>query len=160
MNSERQHTPMKNIILIGMPGAGKSTVGVILAKTLGMTFVDTDIAIQERAGRLCRTLSTRRGRVRFFWPRRRPSCPFPAATALSPPGGAWFFPEKRWTGSKKRAWSCTWRSPAGRWPGTRGTSQPGHCPLCGPGPFRYVPPEGPTLREVCGHHGRLRGRGF
>ncbi len=43
---------MKNIILIGMPGAGKSTVGVILAKTLGMTFVDTDIAIQERAGRL------------------------------------------------------------------------------------------------------------
>jgi shikimate kinase len=43
---------MKNIILIGMPGAGKSTVGVILAKTLGMTFVDTDIAIQERTGRL------------------------------------------------------------------------------------------------------------
>src|SRR5208337_422937 len=43
---------MKNIILIGMPGAGKSTVGVILAKTLGTTFVDTDIAIQEHAGRL------------------------------------------------------------------------------------------------------------
>jgi shikimate kinase len=42
---------MKNIILIGMPGAGKSTVGVILAKTLGMTFVDTDIAIQERTGK-------------------------------------------------------------------------------------------------------------
>ena len=43
---------MKNIILIGMPGAGKSTVGVILAKTLGMKFTDTDIAIQERTGRL------------------------------------------------------------------------------------------------------------
>jgi shikimate kinase len=43
---------MKNIILIGMPGAGKSTVGVILAKTLGMNFLDTDIAIQERTGRL------------------------------------------------------------------------------------------------------------
>jgi len=43
---------MKNIILIGMPGAGKSTVGVILAKTLGMKFVDTDLAIQERTGQL------------------------------------------------------------------------------------------------------------
>ena len=43
---------MKNIILIGMPGAGKSTVGVILAKTLGMHFIDTDIAIQKESGRL------------------------------------------------------------------------------------------------------------
>ena len=42
----------KNIILIGMPGAGKSTVGVILAKTLGMQFIDTDILIQERTGRM------------------------------------------------------------------------------------------------------------
>jgi shikimate kinase len=41
-----------NIILIGMPGAGKSTVGVILAKSLGMQFIDTDILIQERAGRM------------------------------------------------------------------------------------------------------------
>lgn len=43
---------MDNIILIGMPGAGKSTVGVILAKTLGLNFIDTDIAIQEKTGRL------------------------------------------------------------------------------------------------------------
>jgi shikimate kinase len=41
-----------NIILIGMPGAGKSTVGVILAKSLGMQFIDTDILIQERTGRM------------------------------------------------------------------------------------------------------------
>lgn len=43
---------MKNIVIIGMPGAGKSTLGVILAKTLGWKFTDTDIAIQETAGRL------------------------------------------------------------------------------------------------------------
>jgi len=43
---------MKNIILIGMPGAGKSTVGVILAKTRGMNFIDTDIAIQDTSKRL------------------------------------------------------------------------------------------------------------
>jgi len=43
---------MKNIILIGMPSAGKSTVGVVLAKTLGMNYIDTDIAIQENTGRI------------------------------------------------------------------------------------------------------------
>ncbi|MEI7857921.1 MAG: shikimate kinase [Methanomicrobiales archaeon] len=43
---------MKNIILIGMPGAGKSTLGVCLAKTRGMKFIDTDIVIQESTGRL------------------------------------------------------------------------------------------------------------
>lgn len=43
---------MKNIILIGMPGAGKSTIGVILAKTLGVNFIDTDIVIQNRTGEL------------------------------------------------------------------------------------------------------------
>jgi shikimate kinase len=42
----------KNIVLIGMPGAGKSTMGVILAKALRRTFVDTDIVIQEQEGRL------------------------------------------------------------------------------------------------------------
>ena len=38
--------------MVGMPGAGKSTVGVILAKTLGMNFVDTDLEIQRSHGRL------------------------------------------------------------------------------------------------------------
>lgn len=45
-------SPMKNIVLIGMPGAGKSTVGVILAKALRRHFIDTDLVIQEHAGRL------------------------------------------------------------------------------------------------------------
>ena len=39
---------MQNIILIGMPGAGKSTVGVLLAKALSKDFVDTDLLIQNR----------------------------------------------------------------------------------------------------------------
>ena len=43
---------MENIILIGMPGSGKSTVGVLLAKSLGYRFLDSDLVIQEREGKL------------------------------------------------------------------------------------------------------------
>lgn len=41
----------KNVVLIGMPGAGKSSVGVVLAKNLGISFIDSDILIQEREGK-------------------------------------------------------------------------------------------------------------
>ena len=41
---------MENIILVGMPSCGKSTVGVVLAKTMNKGFVDTDILIQQREG--------------------------------------------------------------------------------------------------------------
>ncbi len=49
---------MKNIVLIGMPGAGKSTIGVILAKSLLFDFCDTDLSIQKETGEsLCDTIS-------------------------------------------------------------------------------------------------------
>lgn len=41
----------ENVILIGMPGAGKSTVGVVLAKALGYDFIDSDLVIQSETGK-------------------------------------------------------------------------------------------------------------
>ncbi|MFO8140708.1 MAG: shikimate kinase [Marinobacter sp.] len=41
----------RNLIFIGMPGSGKSTVGVLVAKRLGLGFIDTDLLIQQEAGR-------------------------------------------------------------------------------------------------------------
>lgn len=57
---------MKNIILIGMPGCGKSTMGVLLAKTLGYEFVDTDLIIQKNTGRLLHKIVEEDGKEAFL----------------------------------------------------------------------------------------------
>ena len=55
-----------NIVLIGMPGAGKSTVGVVLAKRLGYRFIDSDLVIQDKHGKLLHELIEEHG-VEGFW---------------------------------------------------------------------------------------------
>ncbi len=52
---------MNNIILIGMPGCGKSTVGVVLAKTLGFDFADTDLLICKREGTTLQQIIEKKG---------------------------------------------------------------------------------------------------
>lgn len=52
---------MENIVLIGMPGSGKSTIGVVLAKILGFRFLDSDLLIQEREGKLLHEIISQRG---------------------------------------------------------------------------------------------------
>lgn len=53
----------RNIVLVGMPGAGKSTVGVILAKQASMDFVDTDVVIQNSQGRSLQEIVDTRGHM-------------------------------------------------------------------------------------------------
>lgn len=56
----------QNITLVGMPGAGKSTVGVVLAKVLGYRFVDSDLEIQEQTGKLLHELISELGDEGFL----------------------------------------------------------------------------------------------
>ena len=81
---------MDNIILIGMPGVGKSTLGVLLAKTLGMTFLDTDLVIQEQEG-------APTGALRGSWTWRGRCAPISKPTApWWPPAGAWSTAPRPW----------------------------------------------------------------
>ena len=61
INIGKKRMRHKNITLIGMPGAGKSTIGVLLAKVLGYHFIDSDIVIQETEGKLLHEIIKERG---------------------------------------------------------------------------------------------------
>jgi shikimate kinase len=55
----------KNIVLIGMPGAGKSTVGILLSKEVGLDFIDTDVAIQVREGQTLQAILDEQGYIKL-----------------------------------------------------------------------------------------------
>ena len=59
--SIRRSKMKNNIVLIGMPGVGKSTIGVILAKILGYKFIDADIVIQQEEGKLLKEIIEEQG---------------------------------------------------------------------------------------------------
>ncbi len=77
-----------NIVLLGMPGSGKSTVGVLLAKRLGMRFLDTDLLIQEQEGRLLNEIIKEEGLDRFIEIENRINASVVAENSVIAPGGS------------------------------------------------------------------------
>ncbi len=79
---------MKNIVLIGLPSAGKSTIGVILAKSLGMNFIDTDIIIQENTGCLLQAILNEDGPEKFMEIEEQSILGLSASNAIIATGGS------------------------------------------------------------------------
>ena len=79
---------MKNIIFIGMPAVGKSTVGVVVAKRLGYEFVDTDLLIQKQENRLLREIIAEEGLDGFLSIENQVNRDVEAEHAVISPGGS------------------------------------------------------------------------
>ena len=77
-----------NITLIGMPAAGKSTVGVLLAKRLGYQFIDTDLVIQHEEGRLLKEIIATEGLEGFMAVENRVNSQVKGGRAIIAPGGS------------------------------------------------------------------------
>lgn len=79
---------MKNIVLIGMPGVGKSTTGVVLAKNLGMSFIDSDLVIQEQKGKKLHELIEEYGLDGFLGIEEQVNCSISPRSAIISTGGS------------------------------------------------------------------------
>lgn len=77
-----------NIVLIGMPGVGKSTVGVILAKVLGYQFVDSDLVIQKEEGKLLKEIIAEVGPEGFIEVENRINASLEAKHSVIATGGS------------------------------------------------------------------------
>lgn len=85
---------MDNIILIGMPAAGKSTIGVIIAKRLGYRFIDVDLLIQESEGKLLKEIIAEKGIKGFLEVEERINAGLKTEHTVVSPGGSVVYCEK------------------------------------------------------------------
>jgi hypothetical protein len=83
-----------NITLIGMPASGKSSVGVVLAKRLGKKFVDTDIVIQEKYGKLLKDLIEEHGDDGFREIEDEVNATLDVSNSIISPGGSVVYGER------------------------------------------------------------------
>lgn len=82
-----------NIVLIGMPGVGKSTIGVVLAKVIGYQFIDMDLVIQQEEGRLLHEIIQERGTDGFLQIEGRVNSLVKASRAIIATGGSVVYKE-------------------------------------------------------------------
>lgn len=83
-----------NIVLIGMPTSGKSTVGVILAKLLGMDFIDSDLVIQKKTGKKLSEIIETEGLDGFIDIENRVCCGIEAQSTVIATGGSVIYGEE------------------------------------------------------------------
>lgn len=93
----------QNIILIGMAGAGKSTLGVLLAKALGMDFIDSDIIIQQRQNRLLQEIIDEDGIDAFLNTEEEIVSSLDYQNTIIATGGSVVYSDKAMTALKKNA---------------------------------------------------------
>ena len=84
----------RNLVLIGMPASGKSTVGVILAKELKYRFLDTDLLIQEQTDHTLTELIARRGMDGFLKLEEEALCGVEARRTVIATGGSAVYGER------------------------------------------------------------------
>lgn len=92
-----------NIVLIGMPASGKSTVGVLLAKRLGYSFVDADLLIQEKEGKLLKEIIAERGPDGFLEVEDKINASIMTHRSVIAPGGSVVFGKNAMNHLKKIA---------------------------------------------------------
>lgn len=97
---------MKNIVLIGMPGAGKSTVGVVLAKKMGMSFLDSDLVIQEQEGKKLHDLIREHGIEGFLEIEAHVNASLNPKTAVIATGGSAIYSDHAMQHLKSIAMIC------------------------------------------------------
>ena len=85
---------MNNIIFIGMPASGKSSVGIVVAKRLGYEFVDTDLLIQKQEGRLLREIIADLGNEGFLKIENQVNRDVQAEKCVISPGGSVIYCEE------------------------------------------------------------------
>ena len=83
-----------NIVLIGMPGVGKSTVGVILAKMIGYQFIDADLLIQKQEGKLLHEIIAEKGTGGFIEIEERVNASIEASHTIIATGGSVVYGKK------------------------------------------------------------------
>ena len=83
-----------SIILIGMPSCGKSTLGVLLAKKLGMEFIDSDLLIQKKHQKLLHELIKEHGNDGFLEIESEVNCSMTEQNAVIATGGSAVYSER------------------------------------------------------------------
>lgn len=85
---------MQNVTLVGMPGSGKSTIGVLLAKRLGFSFMDVDLVIQQQESRLLKEIIAQEGLDGFLKIEDRINSQIIAKRTVIAPGGSVIYGEQ------------------------------------------------------------------